>query len=381
VTARGAGPIYCSVDETLALGLLREMVDIPSPSYEEAELAGYLETTLRDFGFDTHVDAVGNLIAEVRRGPGPTVLLIGHMDTVPGHIPVHVAEGRLYGRGAVDAKGPLATLICAALRASRFRGLIRVVGAVQEETACSLGAMRIRETYAQPDFVVVGEPSGWSSVVLGYKGKLDLRYQVRVEPTHPSNPDQKASEAAVEAWNLLLEELGMDSDHSAFDRPGATLSWIRGDLVTAQAEFSIRTPIGFDAEGFVNRLRARLGVGVLQLVNHVAACRVDRKDPVVRAISAGIRSQGGIPALKVKTATSDMNTLAEVWNMPIATYGPGDSRLDHADDEHILVADYCRGIGVLTSALEGISEAAKQGDVPRGVAADRPAVRGGLRIA
>jgi LysW-gamma-L-lysine carboxypeptidase len=50
-----------------------------------------------------------------------------------------------------------------------------------------------------------------------------------------------------------------------------------------------------------------------------------------------------------------MNTLAEVWDIPMATYGPGDSSLDHADDEHIMLSDYLRGIDVLTTALSELA--------------------------
>jgi LysW-gamma-L-lysine carboxypeptidase len=46
-----------------------------------------------------------------------------------------------------------------------------------------------------------------------------------------------------------------------------------------------------------------------------------------------------------------MNTLAEVWDVPYASYGPGDSKLDHADDEHILLSDYFQAIAVLTYAI------------------------------
>jgi LysW-gamma-L-lysine carboxypeptidase len=77
-------------------------------------------------------------------------------------------------------------------------------------------------------------------------------------------------------------------------------------------------------------------------------------------VSAGIRLAGGAPTPKVKTATSDMNTLAEVWDVPMATYGPGDSRLDHSDDEHILVADYLSGIEVLGTALRELGRALRE---------------------
>jgi LysW-gamma-L-lysine carboxypeptidase len=340
------------VDETTALGLLRGMLEVPSPSYQEEGIADYLATTLPLLGFGTHIDRVGNLVAELDRGPGPTVMLLGHMDTVPGDVPVRSAEGRLYGRGAVDAKGPLATMICAAAGTRRFRGRIVVVGAVEEETPGSRGAMEIRGSHARPDAVVIGEPSGWSSVVLGYKGKLDLRYHVDCPPTHPSSPVPKASEVAAEAWPLLLAELGPDAGHGRFDVPGATLVSIRGDIAAAQADFSVRTPIGFDSAALVSRLRDRLQPGRLTVENDVAACRADRGNPMVRSLTAGIRAQHGVPSMKVKSATSDMNTLSEVWDVPMATYGPGDSRLDHADDEHVVIADYFRAIAVLTFALE-----------------------------
>ncbi|MFC5663910.1 [LysW]-lysine hydrolase [Kitasatospora misakiensis] len=350
-TERGA------LGEATAVGLLRGMLEIPSPSYHEADLAAYLVDALGELGLRAHIDPAGNVVAETGTGDGPTVMLLSHLDTVPGEVPVRSEDGRLYGRGAVDAKGPLAAMACAAAALTDFPGRIVLVGAVEEETPCSRGAMWIRAEHPRPDYVVVGEPSGWSTVVLGYKGKLDLRYRVRTAATHPSNPEPKAAELAVEAWRTLLELLGPDAGHGSFDRPGATLCSLVGDLTGAEAEFSIRTPPGFDARALVERLAARHPEGTLTVVNAVAACRVERGSPVARALTLAIRAQHARPQLKVKTATSDMNTLAEVWDVPMATYGPGDSRLDHADDEHIMIADYLRGIAVLTAAVRELAVA------------------------
>lgn len=339
------------VTETYAAGLLRGMLEIPSASYHERALADHLAVTMADLGFQSHIDGVGNVIGVIERGPGPTLMLLGHMDTVPGALPVRSERGRLYGRGAVDAKGPLAAMICAAARATDFPGRLVVVGVVEEETPGSRGAMAIRATHDRPDAVIVGEPSGWSSVVLGYKGKLDLRYTVRCPATHPSNPAPKASELAVGAWAALVELLGPDVGHDAFDRPGATLCQLNADLTVATTDLSVRTPPGFDVVTLVRRLRDRLPYGQLEVLNSVAACRVGRADPAVRALVSGIRRLHARPRLVVKTATSDMNTLAEVWDIPMVTYGPGDSRLDHSDHEHIVLSDYMRGIDVLGVAM------------------------------
>lgn len=331
--------------------LLRGMLEISSASYHEQRLAAFLAGRLRDLGFDSEVDAAGNVVGRIDRGDGPVVMLLGHIDTIPGDLPVFTRDGRMYGRGAVDAKAPFATMICAAARATDFRGQIVVIGAVEEETPGSRGAMHVRRTHAQPDALVIGEPSGWSSIVVGYKGKLDLQYTVECPSTHPSNPAPKASELVTSAWAILVELLGPDAGHGSFDQPGATLTHINGDLTTATAEFSVRTPPGFDQRLLTERMRDRLDHGRLEVVNSVAACRVGRNDLVVRALTKAIRNDGVVPSLKVKTATSDMNTLAETWQIPMATYGPGDSKLDHADDEHIVIADYLHGIRVLTGAL------------------------------
>ncbi|WP_430791101.1 M20/M25/M40 family metallo-hydrolase [Actinoplanes sp. G11-F43] len=344
-----------SVTETYAIGLLRNMLEIPSVSYHERDLADYLVAAMTDLGFRAHIDGVGNVVGVIERGAGPTVMLLGHMDTVPGVLPVRPLDGRLYGRGAVDAKGPLAAMICAAAGAVDFRGRLVVIGVVEEETPRSRGAMEIRDTFERPDALVVGEPSGWSSVVLGYKGKLDLRYTVRCPATHPSNPAPKASELAVVCWNALTELLGPDAGHGAFDQPGATLCQINADLTTATVDLSVRIPPGFDVEDLLLGLRERLPAGELQVLNAVTACRVGRADPVVRALASGIRRLHAQPRLVVKTGTSDMNTLAEVWDVPMATYGPGDSSLDHSDEEHIMLSDFKRGIDVLTIAISELA--------------------------
>jgi LysW-gamma-L-lysine carboxypeptidase len=310
---------------------------------------------MADLGFRAHIDVVGNVIGVIERGDGPTLMLLGHLDTVPGRLPVRSEDGKLYGRGAVDAKGPLAAMICAAASAAGFPGRIVVIGVVEEETPGSRGAMAVRASHDRPDAVIVGEPSGWSSVVLGYKGKLDLRYTVKCPATHPSNPAPKASELAVGCWAALVDLLGPDVGHDVFARPGATLCQLNADLTWATADLSIRTPPGFDVDALVRQLRDRLPAGNLEVLNSVAACRVHRANPAVRALTAGIRRLHAKPRLLVKTATSDMNTLAETWDIPMATYGPGDSKLDHADTEHIILSDYLRGIDVLSIAISELA--------------------------
>ncbi len=336
------------------------MLEIPSPSCSEGRLAKFLMETMKSLDFGSRIDAAGNVIGEIGRSPGPTVLLASHLDTVPGHVPVRLEGTRVFGRGASDAKGPLATMILAAAdRGRTFPGRIIVAGLVEEETPGSRGAVHLVETIERPDAIIVGEPAGSSSVTIGYKGKLDLVYRVRRPPVHPTSPTMKASEAAAAFWDDAASFSSDDGDpksasngHSAFDRVGVTLEEMRGDMESAELRLSYRTPVNFDTDVLIERLRSTTRGGALEVVARVDAVVSDRTDVVVRALSAAIRRDGGKPRLKLKSATSDMNIFARRWSVPMATYGPGDSHLDHTADEHIEVDDFLAGVRILGDALD-----------------------------
>ena len=98
-----------------AVNLLSQMVKIYSPSGKEGKISLFLADEMKKLGLSVHRDEVGNVIGQIGEG-SPVVLFCGHMDTVEGVIPVRVEDGHLYGRGSVDAKGPLAAMIVAASR-------------------------------------------------------------------------------------------------------------------------------------------------------------------------------------------------------------------------------------------------------------------------
>lgn len=341
---------------TDTVALLRALLEASSPSGAEASAAEVVVAALKERGVPSGIDAAGNAVGAVGTRPGPTVMLVGHLDTVPGAIPVREHGGRMYGRGAVDAKGPLAAMISAAgaVAAAGFRGRLVVAGAVGEETPESPGAEFLRTDHEPPDALVIGEPSGWSGIVLGYKGKMDVAYRVGVPATHSTNPAPSAAELSVLMWEALRPVFGTRQG-PAFDRPTATLTHLRADAETATAVLDVRTPPGCDPEALLSDMNDRVPAGEFRLRHSVPAARAGRSDPVVRALTASVRRHGREPRLKVKTATSDMNTLGRSWRVPMAAYGPGDSHLDHGPDEHLVIAEYLRSIDVLTDAIHGLA--------------------------
>ncbi|MGL4651508.1 MAG: [LysW]-lysine hydrolase, partial [Caldilineaceae bacterium] len=109
-----------SITRDGAVALLRGLVEIPSLSFQETEAAHWLVAQMGAHGFArANVDAAGNAVGELGAPDAPvTLLLLGHIDTVAGAIPVRVEQSGagplLYGRGSVDAKGPLAAFVAGA---------------------------------------------------------------------------------------------------------------------------------------------------------------------------------------------------------------------------------------------------------------------------
>ncbi|MEQ4304384.1 M20/M25/M40 family metallo-hydrolase [Plantactinospora sp. B6F1] len=341
--------------------VLRRMVEIYSPTGAEDELADYVVRVARHLGLAAHRDDAGNAVA-VAGDAGPTVMMLGHLDTVPGRLPVCERDGVLYGRGAVDAKGALAAMLWAAAGSARAgTHRVAVVGAVGEE-GDSPGARHLL-TGPRPDAVIVGEPSGYDTVVVGYKGILRLRLDVTRPPVHSSRPDAKAVEVAADFWQDARAWLvARHPTGSAFHRAIPTLVALHGDARRATLRLSCRTPPGFDVEAALGWLHERAGGDRLTVVERMPAVRSSRADPVASALAGAIRDRVRPPATKLKLGTCDMNVVAPAWSVPIAAYGPGDARLDHTEEERIDLAEFTASIGVLADAA---------GRIARAVARDR----------
>jgi len=345
------------------VAFLEELLAIPSPSGEEDGVAEYLVGQMGALGFRAHRDEAGNVVGmlgdtEAKR----EIVLLGHMDTVPGLIPVRQRGDLLYGRGAVDAKGPLAAFVLAAARvASRLNGArLVVIGAVEEETH-GRGARHLAHTMQPPDCVIIGEPSNWEGITLGYKGMLTVDYRLVQPGSHSAGERPGPAEKAVGFWNRLMtysEEINHGrSGH--FDTLDPALREFRtfNDGLDDGVEMNIvmRLPPGADAADLERKMRAWCNGARLSFPGSDPSFRSEKNIPPVRALLRAIRAEGGRPRFKLKTGTSDMNVVGPAWGCPIVAYGPGDSSLDHTPDEHIDLNEFGRGINVLARALETLT--------------------------
>ena len=342
------------------IDLLHGLVAIESLSAGEGEAVSYLVEEMTRRGFDAHIDAAGNAVGTVGSGDRHVVLL-GHIDTVPGRIPVRIADGVLHGRGSVDAKGPLATFVAAAARAAEQLSVrVSVVGAVGEESMGSIGAQQVA-TWPSPDLCIIGEPSGWDAVCLGYRGSLTILYRLAQGSRHTAGPGSSAAQQAVQFWNELSAEI---ERHNALAAPGEfnriapsirTFNTSADGLAeVADLTLGFRLPPGVDVEELVKTVRRLADGARITVEGYQHGYRSDKRSPLSAPFLRAIRAEGGTPRFNVKLGTSDMNVVGPAWGCPIVAYGPGDAALDHTPDEHILLDEYLRGVRVLSSVLASL---------------------------
>jgi len=328
-----------------------------SPSGQERSAVEWLVARMQSLGYDqAYIDEAGNAVGVMGQG-SKQVLLLGHIDTVPGEIRLERDDSTVYGRGAVDAKGPLACFVDAVAQVGVQAGWqFVVVGAVEEERD-SEGARFIIDQF-KPDYSVVGEPNQWDRVALGYKGSAWANVTIKRGQAHTASGEQTAAEAAVEVWlkikahvdtfnadkqklfdKLLLTLRGMESGSDDFEQ------W-------ARLRLGVRLPVDVPPEDWYGKLGELVGdVEVERIGFAVPAWVCEKNTKLVRSFLSGIRSQGGEPRFVYKTGTADLNIVVPVWKCPALVYGPGDSSLDHTPNEHILLDDYRKSVQVLQNAL------------------------------
>lgn len=334
------------------LDILHGLVAIPSATGNESAAVTWLQQQARADGLRVVEDAAGNFIAEAGTGPR-TLLFVGHVDTVPGHIPVRVEGGQLWGRGSVDAKGPLAAAYCLARRLKGSKDITcRVVGAVDEE-GDSRGCRGLDS--GRPEWIIVGEPSGVHGVTLAYKGILRGTFRVERARGHGAHPGATAVEQALVFWEAVRIGLGLEDRFETLQGHLLALATTDNGLTDrADGRFQFRLPPGTDPDRLEKQLQEyALGHDVaIACTERMRPAESSKRTPLAAAFLQAIREQGGEPRFLRKTGTADFNLLAERHpGVPLVAYGPGDAALDHTPDERIVLAEFTQAVDI----LEGVA--------------------------
>jgi acetylornithine deacetylase/succinyl-diaminopimelate desuccinylase-like protein len=193
-----SGPVR---DLDACVDFLRRLIRTPGPPGKEGATAALVESEMRRLGYrDVRVDRMGNVLGRVPgTGEVPPTMFNTHLDHVDAgdeggwtHPPfaAEVADGKVWGRGAVDIKGPMAAQVHGVARLLSGPpppGDVWVTAVVQEEIG-GVGARFLRETLAVP-LAVIGEPSS-NTLRRGHRGRTELVLHIVGRSVHASVPER-----------------------------------------------------------------------------------------------------------------------------------------------------------------------------------------------
>jgi acetylornithine deacetylase len=321
------------MDSLELVAFARTLIDIDSTTGIEPAAGHWLARELRFRGYELEEQPVAggrfNLYAHL--GVPPAVVLSTHYDCVPPFIPSSVRDGKLYGRGACDAKGILAAQVAAAERlragAERRVGLLFVVG----EERGSDGAATANLTPRGSAFLINGEPTD-NRLATSTRGVLRVRLSASGRAAHSAAPDpgESAIEKLIEAL-VRLRAIQLPADPH-LGAAHYTVGLIEGGVAPnvipphASAEVLFRT-VG-PAEDVLTRLSALDGLVKIEEVLRVPPIRM--------------HTVPGIPTASFPF-TTDI-PLLDRWGTPLL-FGPGSFLVAHTDDEHV-------GLNELESAVD-----------------------------
>jgi len=310
--------------------LTRSLVDIPSVSGDEGEIAAYTASYLERLGYTVELqEAAPGRSNVIARSSGPSrVVFASHLDTVPPFVASSEDADYLYGRGACDAKGIVAAQIAAAerLRAEGHKGIGLLY--VVDEEAGSLGA-KVANGHAAAGtarYVVVGEPTE-NRLARGCMGSLRLSLATAGIAAHSAYPE-RGSSAILALLDVLADVRGVEWPTDPFFgvttcNVGTIAGGTRANVVPAEARAELHFRVAVPSEQVRRKLE--------QIVRGRASIEVHTVTEPVRLTE--------LPEFEtcVVRYTTDAPHLAR-WGAALV-FGPGSILEAHTEREKVSKAE------------------------------------------
>ncbi|MEO8437435.1 MAG: ArgE/DapE family deacylase, partial [Chloroflexota bacterium] len=386
------------VDRERMVADLQALIRIPSITGSEEAVAVWAADALRDLGLAVEtvspdLDAMRAdpnwpgqemprtslpvVIGRTGRTDGRRIVLSGHLDVVPPGDPTtwtadpwsgEVREGSVYGRGACDMKGGVASIL-GAIRALRESGELGrldgelIVAFVPSEEDGGQGTLAAIRAGVVGDLAIIPEPSNLD-VVVAHAGAITFRLTVPGRAAHASQRREGVSaldklfvlSQALEADEARRNAAETDPLMTALGLPYPTIIGIVGggewastvlDRVTADGRYGVR--LGQTAADAEAELRAAVAAACAEddfLRDHPAtveitggrfgSARVPSDHPLPVGLAETVESvTGRRPALLGEPYGADMQLFVNVAGTPCVIFGPGDVRVAHSADEHV----------------------------------------------
>ena len=342
------------------IGLLSELIRIPSFSREEGEACDFLEKWLKANGFQG-VHRIGNNLWMESEAPSgkPTVLLNAHIDTVKpaggytrNPFEPSIEDGKLYGLGSNDDGGSLVALLEAySVLASKPQPYRLVFSASAEEEVCGKGGFDLLlQDLGKVDFGIIGEPTGMDMAV-AERGLMVLDCTAKGRSGHA------AREEGVNAIYEALGDIEWFRTHR-FDKVSDYLGPVKMSVTMISA--GTQHNVVPDSCTFVVDVRPNgmySNVELLSMIKDSVKCEVKERSTrigsshlptdhpaVVKGLSLGLKAFG--------SPTTSNQALS---HFPTLKIGPGDSSRSHGPDEYVGLDEISNSVKTYVSLLDGLN--------------------------
>lgn len=378
------------VDENrdACIQFFQKAIGIPSPSYEEKQVAEFLASKMKEFGFSSSfVDDQNDALGVIKgAGGGRSFLLNGHIDHVPVGDMVDPYSGKvidgaelgvtgdvIYGRSACDMKGAVSAMVLAGKLLNdlgiKLKGDYKVAGVSQEEVG-GMGTMSsIVDSQFLADVVLIGEATNMQ-LALGHRGSMKFNVVVNGRACHASAPERgiNALYKAMKMITKIKDELAPKLPvHPIYGKASLTITRIgvspdAFNVVPEECTFWIdcRNHPEFSAQDLYNELNKivkeleseddEFGATVIptNLINErsFSGFYTDENDyPVVAEVVDAITEVYAKPTKGIWTFATDGRIYAHL-GIPVIGFGPGEEEYAHTQKDHIRVQDYLDTIKV-----------------------------------
>lgn len=377
-------------EKKVVIELCESLVNSQSYSGSESKVAEVIKKfAIHQNCFDqVSADSLGNVTLVINGSfSGPTVLLDGHIDTVPVNPdhwvtdPFHavIKDGKIYGRGTSDMKGSVSAMIVAAMEFVKknkkvFPGRIVISCSVHEETFEGVATRKISEEY-HPDFVVIGEATNLN-LNRGQRGRAEIVVETTGKSVHSANPE-KGINAVSNMMKLLLEIQGLPIKHEEFMGEGIlVLTDIISSPYPGKSVLPALCRVTFDRRTLVGETRASVIEPILQSIKKIKQldpkfnarayysrgkdiCYTGESIEAERFFPAWLYGENekfvekplqalraaGIPAeLSHYSFCTNGSHFAGEAKIPTIGFGPSKENLAHIDNEYIEIDELVKAV-------------------------------------